>query len=68
MADTKLYDVLGLSRNASDSEIRKVSLLELLNYLMNHLCVRSVGGRVFSGALVCCVCPYALLVFHSPVM
>jgi hypothetical protein len=26
MADTKLYDVLGVSKNASDLEIKKVSL------------------------------------------
>lgn len=26
MADTKLYDVLGVSRNSSDVEIKKVTL------------------------------------------
>ena len=26
MADTKLYELLGVSRNASDSEIRKVNM------------------------------------------
>jgi hypothetical protein len=30
MADTKLYDVLGVSKNASDLEIKKVSLHPLL--------------------------------------
>ena len=35
MADTKLYELLGVSRNASDSEIRKV-MYQLLNLCYNY--------------------------------
>lgn len=40
MADNRLYDLLGVSRNASDSEIRKVSG-EWSNY-------RNIGGMLNS--------------------
>lgn len=42
MADTKLYDVLGVSKNASDLEIKKVrcySVLLCQSFMANNIAV-----------------------------
>lgn len=44
MADTELYDILGVSRHASESEIRKVSTSITIIFLFECTCVTCMFG------------------------
>lgn len=52
MADNKLYEVLGVSRNATDSEIKKVNFLHIVvNGKLSELCTELCDYMVIKMAI-----------------